>query len=190
MVRPAVVAGCQSLPVASRRDGDNAWMAIGPATRRPFPKTRVRALPSCQQRFLGGVSPRLPNSGSIEPLSRVVDGGTSRDEFTSIMGSPRVAARGLGIPEKPSPGVAEGDRSMFSASDLLAKHVFPPKDGPVPSRPVNDYTFSGYSIGHSSSHGSPQSGFTRSWRSLKGCLNQPIPGLVRSTMRAWFAGFG
>jgi len=33
----------------------------------------------------------------------------------------------------------EGDRSMFSADDFLAKHGFPPKNGPVPSRPVNGY---------------------------------------------------
>ena len=37
------------------------------------------------------------------------------------------------------PGNAEGDRSMFSAYDFLAKQVFPPKNGPVPSRPVNAY---------------------------------------------------
>ena len=27
----------------------------------------------------------------------------------------------------------EGDRSMFSADVFLAKHVSPPKDGPVPN---------------------------------------------------------
>ena len=28
---------------------------------------------------------------------------------------------------------------MFSADVFPAKHVFPPKNGPVPSRPVNGY---------------------------------------------------
>ena len=34
---------------------------------------------------------------------------------------------------------AEGDRSMFSAGAFLAKHVFPPKNGPVPDQPVKGY---------------------------------------------------
>ncbi len=33
----------------------------------------------------------------------------------------------------------EGDRSLFSEDVLLTKHVFPPKNGPVPNRPVNGY---------------------------------------------------
>ena len=39
---------------------------------------------------------------------------------------------------------AEGDRSMFSADVFPAKQAFPPKNGPVPSRPVNGYP----DIGH------------------------------------------
>ena len=34
---------------------------------------------------------------------------------------------------------AEGDRSMSSANLLLAKHDFPPKNGPVPNQLVNGY---------------------------------------------------
>ena len=33
----------------------------------------------------------------------------------------------------------EGDRSMFSANVVLAKHDFSPKNGPVPNRTVNAY---------------------------------------------------
>ena len=38
-----------------------------------------------------------------------------------------------------SPLDAEGDRSMFSADAFLAKHVFPPKNGPVPNQPLNGH---------------------------------------------------
>jgi hypothetical protein len=33
----------------------------------------------------------------------------------------------------------EGDRSMFSADVFLVECDFPPKNGPVPSQPVNGY---------------------------------------------------
>jgi hypothetical protein len=38
----------------------------------------------------------------------------------------------------------EGDRSMFSANVFLVEYVFPPKNGPVPSQPVNGYKHSLY----------------------------------------------
>ena len=162
MVRPAGVAGCQSLPVASRLDGGSAPAAAGPATRLPAPS---------HQSTSTTILPATLRSAARRFGCQTADRSDHCHESLVV-----------GVEETSSLALCEAHGLQpVGLQFCIWRRPYCRPDSQAPGR---------YSAGHAPSHGPAHSGLTHSWRSLSGCLNQPTPGLVRSTMRTWSTGSG